>query len=368
VRVAVHVDQVWFSAPGGIGTYVRELVPELAAAGADLTLFRSEWPAPGPDWLEAYPAAVVPGRIRTLYPRWDLTGRPPLPPSLSGQDIVHATNHAAVPPVPGGRRLVVTVHDLAFERFPELFPRRWRWLYGAGLRAAAARAHAIVVPSQATADDLGRRGDVDPARVHVTPLAASLAAGAGDPGPTIDRLGIPRPYLLSVGTQEPRKNLPRLVRAYRRAGPPHALVLAGQPGWRSDELEREVAAGGPGRIVRTGTLDAADLDAVYRGADAFAYPSLYEGFGLPVLEAMARGVPVVTSNASSIPEVAGDAAVLVDPEDEAALAGALTRVLGDEALRADLGRRGRERAAGFSWAATARATLAAYRFAEEVAG
>lgn len=368
MRVAVHVDQLWFSAPGGIGTYVRELVPELAAAGTDLTLFRSEWPAPGPDWLEAYRPAVVPGRIRTLYPRWDLTGRPPLPASLGGHSVVHATNHAAVPPVRKGQALVVTVHDLAFERFPELFPRRWRWLYGAGSRAAAARAHAILVPSRATGDDLERRGDVDPARVHVTPLAASLATGAADPAPTLARLGIPRPYLLSVGTLEPRKNLARLVRAYRRAGAPYALVLAGPAGWRSEDLEREVAAGGPGVVVRTGALDPADLDAVYRGADALAYPSLYEGFGLPVVEAMARGVAVVASNASSIPEVAGDAALLVDPEDEGALADALARVLGDPELRADLGRRGREQAARFSWAATARATLAAYRSAEGSTG
>jgi alpha-1,3-rhamnosyl/mannosyltransferase len=170
--------------------------------------------------------------------------------------------------------------------------------------------------------------------------------------------------VVSVGTLEPRKNLARLVRAYRRAGVPHALVLAGPDGWRSEEMERELATRGPGVVVRTGGLEPADLDAVYRGADALAYPSLYEGFGLPVVEAMARGVPVVTSNGSSLPEVAGDAAVLVDPEDEASLTDALARVLGDPELRADLGRRGREQAARFSWAATARATLAAYRAAE----
>ena len=365
MKVAVHVDQLWFSAPGGIGTYIRELVPALAAGGADLTLFRSEWPAPGPDWLEDYPAAVVPGRIRTLYARWDLLGRPSLPASLAGQAVVHATNHAGVPPVRGRQRLAVTVHDLAFDRFPEMFPRGWRRLYRSGVRAAARRAHAILVPSRATAEDLRRRGDVNPARVHVTPLAASLAAGDSDPAPVLERLGLPRPYLLSVGTQEPRKNLARLVRAYRRVDAPHALVLAGPPGWRDEELERELADDGSGRVLRTGALDAADLDAVYRGADAFAYPSLYEGFGLPVLEALVRGLPAVSSAASSIPEVAGEAALLVEPTDEEALAEALRRILGDPALRDDLAARGPVQAARFSWAATARATLAAYRSATE---
>ena len=365
MNVGVHVDQLWFSAPGGIGTYVGELVPQLAAAGANLTLFRSEWPRPGPDWLRAYPAAVVPGRIRTLYPRWDLTGRPRLPASLADRAVVHATNHAAVPPVDGGQRLVVTVHDLAFDRFPEMFPRNWRWLYRSGVRAAARRAHAILVPSLATAEDIRRRGDVDPARVHVTPLAASLAAGDADPAPVLERLGVGRPYLLSVGTQEPRKNLARLVRAYRRLDTPHALVLAGPPGLRDAELERELAAGGRGDVVRTGALGPVDLDAVYRGADAFAYPSLYEGFGLPVLEALARHLPVVSSATSSIPEVAGDAALLVEPTDGEALTEALRRVLGDRELRDDLARRGPAQAARFSWAATARATLAAYRTTTE---
>ncbi len=365
MRVAVHVDQLWFSAPGGIGTYVRELVPELAAAGADLTLFRSEWPEPGPDWLRTYPAAVVRGRIRTLYPRWNLTGRPLLPASLADRAVVHATNHAAVPPVAEGQRLVVTVHDLAFDRFPQMFPRNWRWLYRSGVRAAAGRAHAILVPSRATAEDLRRRGDVDPARVHVTPLAASLAAGDADPGPVLQRLGLPRPYLLSVGTQEPRKNLARLVRAHRRVDAPHALVLAGPAGLRDAELERELTAGGRGRVIRIGALDATDLDAVYRGADAFAYPSLYEGFGLPVLEALVRGLPVVSSATSSIPEVAGDAALLVEPTDEDALTEAIRRVLGDREVRADLARRAPAQAARFSWAATARATLAAYRTTTE---
>jgi glycosyltransferase involved in cell wall biosynthesis len=169
--------------------------------------------------------------------------------------------------------------------------------------------------------------------------------------------------VLSVGTLEPRKNLVRLVRAYRQVAPdvPHALVLAGAPGWRSQALDAELARPGPGTIVRTGTVSADDLDGLYRGADAFAYPSLYEGFGLPVLEAMARGVPTLASNTSSLPRVAGDAALLVDPTDVSEIAEGLARLLTEPALAHDLRQRGLQRAATFTWAATARATLDVYR-------
>lgn len=366
MKVAFHVDQLWFSAPGGIGTYVSELLPALAheEPALEIVPFRSNFTHGPTRSVElAEPAVVVPGSLRRLYPSWDLLGRPTLPQTLAAAEVVHATNPAAVPPIRRGQRLLVTVHDLAFERFPELFPRRWLWLYRAGLRAAVKRAHAIVVPSQSTADDLLSRTSIDAARVFVTPLAPSLAGSEDEPTEALRRLGVTSPYLLSVGTIEPRKNLLRLVRAYRQvaAEVPHALVLAGPPGWQSPELEAELARTGPGVIVRTGQVFDRDLDALYRGADAFAYPSLYEGFGLPLVEAMARGVATVTSNTSSLPEVAGDAALLVDPEDVGEIADALARVLTDPALAEDLRRRGRERAAMFSWAATAHATLDVYR-------
>lgn len=366
MKVAFHVDQLWFSAPGGIGTYIRELLPALAVDDPDveLVLFRSTWRHDPPVMpLLRQPPVVVPGSIRTLYPSWDLLGRPGLPSALAEADVIHATNPAAVPPIRDGQRLVVTVHDLAFERFPELFPRRWRWLYRAGLRAAVKRAHAIIVPSRSTADDLLARTSIDVDRLHVTPLAPFLARSDEDPAEALQRLNIEPPYVLSVGTLEPRKNLVRLVRAYRQVAPevPHTLVLAGPAGWQSAELETELARTGPREIVRTGPVSDPDLDALYRGADAFAYPSLYEGFGLPVIEAMARGVATVTSNTSSLPEVAGDAALLVDPEDVGEIADALARVLTDAAMAEDLRRRGRERAAAFSWDATARATLDVYR-------
>jgi glycosyltransferase involved in cell wall biosynthesis len=365
--VAFHVDQLWFSAPGGIGTYVRELIGSLPTgeAGADLVPFRARFPSDRtPVTVAMSETVILPASIRTLYPRWDLFARPALPPSLAGCDVIHAPNPAAVPPARHGQKLVVTVHDLAFERFPELFPRSWRWLYRAGLRAAVGRADAIITPSRATADELRSRTSIPADRVHVVALASSLPPTANDPAAAIERLHVPAPYLLFVGTLEPRKNLVRLVRAYRKAvGPslPHALVLAGPAGWKSEALEAELALTGPGTIVRTGALDVSELDALYRSAAAFVYPSLYEGFGLPVLEALHRGVPTVASDIPPIREVAGNAALLVDPRSEEALATAIERILIDDALAADLRRDGPARAAGFSWSATAEGTLAVYR-------
>jgi glycosyltransferase involved in cell wall biosynthesis len=172
--------------------------------------------------------------------------------------------------------------------------------------------------------------------------------------------------VLCPATLEPRKNQVRLIRAYRQVAPdvPHALVLAGPDGWSVDEVKSEIARPGPGTIVRTGPLQAEDLDAVYRGADAVAYPSLYEGFGLPVIEAMQRGVPVLGSTTPAVAETAGDAAVLVEPDDVASIAEGLARVLTDASLRDDLIAKGRARASDVSWSATARATLDAYREAD----
>jgi glycosyltransferase involved in cell wall biosynthesis len=369
VKVAFHVDQLWSRVPGGVGTYVLQMLSALPAEdhATELVPFHARM---GHAPSIAIPASQgrlgeeLTGSTRTLYPSWALLGRPPLPSSLSDCAIVHATSHAAVPPAGRAQRLVVTVHDLAFDVFPGLFPRRWRWLYRAGVRAAVRRADAILTPSGATRDDLCARYGADPAAVHVTPLASSLAAADGAPEHVLARLGVSRPFVLFAGTLEPRKNVVRLIRAYRRvagSGLPHALVLAGPNGWGADEVERELALAGPGKIIRSGLLAAEDLDALYRTADAVAYPTLYEGFGLPVVEAMARGAPVVTSAVSSIPEVGGDDVVYVDPLDEASIAAGLERVLRDEELAAALRSRGPVRAARFSWAATARATLDVYR-------
>ena len=169
----------------------------------------------------------------------------------------------------------------------------------------------------------------------MTPLGSSLVDRHEDPQDVLERFRVTRPYVLSVGTLEPRKNLVRLVRAYRQVAPdvPHMLVLAGAPGWHADALDAELARPGPGTIVRTNEVSDGELDVLYRGADVFAYPSLYEGFGLPVVEAMARGVPTLTSDISSLPEVAGDAALLVDPTDVSEIAEGLAKLADGSRVR-----------------------------------
>lgn len=366
--VAFHVDQLFYPAPGGIGTYIQELVPALLDAdpGLDVTLFHSSLLlSPNIGWrLAKLRVERLPGSIRRLYPGWNLFARPALPRSLANLDILHAPSPAAIPPPGSRQRLVVTVHDLAFRVYPSLFPASWRLLFRLGTRRAVRRADAIITVSQSTADDLVRYSSAEPSRIHVVPLAASLPPTEEPPEEALEKMKIFQPYVLFVGTLEPRKNLVRLVRAYRRAMGrtrlPHLLVLAGPLGWRPRPLLREIAVEGPGEILLTGKRSPDELDALYRGAAAFAYPSLYEGFGLPVLEAMARGVPCITSTASSLPEVAGDAALAVPPRSVSGLAGAIELVLTDDAEAARLSAAGRARAEQFSWEQTARMTLKVY--------
>jgi len=254
---------------------------------------------------------------------------------------------------------VVVVHDLfGFDRSHDL--PMGALAERLTLPLAVRRAAGFICPSRATRSALEARFPSTRGRAEVIPHGVGgkyLETTASD---VARRNGIDGPYVLAVGTLEPRKNLVRLVRAFTsldesaRGG--CSLALAGLRGWSKDEVDRLTASDDPAvRIL--GYVPEEDLPGLYAEAQAFACPSLEEGFGLPVLEAMAAGCPVLTSDRSSLPEVAGDAAVLVDPTSERAIAAGLERLLNDAPLRADLGRRAHERAASFTWERTARATL-----------
>jgi glycosyltransferase involved in cell wall biosynthesis len=228
----------------------------------------------------------------------------------------------------------------------------------ATIRLALKRAKAVACISNATRDDLAARFPSAAQKAHVIPLAAdSIPPGATADG-VPERLGLDRPYVLAVGTIEPRKNLERLVEAWlilpEELRSRHLLALVGPRGW-DDSAILAAAHGAGARLL--GQVSDADLAALYAGSECFAYPSLQEGFGLPVLEAMSAGSPVVTSNTSSLPEVAGDAALLVDPRDARAIAGAIERLLTDPELAERLRAKGRSRAQAFSWERTAGETL-----------
>jgi glycosyltransferase involved in cell wall biosynthesis len=275
---------------------------------------------------------------------------------------------AHVLPLIHPRRSVVTVHDLGYLAYPAAHKTGDRRYLDWSTRWNARCATAVIADSAATKADLIRTYGVDERKIRVIHLGRDeTLAPVCDARVSAEvraRYGIAGRYLLYVGTLQPRKNLARVIEAFARAaaGPAFSdllLVLAGKKGWLYDDLFAQVERLGlPGRVIFPGYVDDADLPALLSGALAFVFPSLHEGFGIPVLEAGACGVPVITSNTSSLPEVAGDAALLVDPHDVDAIAEAMNRLVTDEALRAELSRRGLANVQRFSWEKCARETLA----------
>jgi glycosyltransferase involved in cell wall biosynthesis len=256
---------------------------------------------------------------------------------------------------------VVSVPDMMYHRFPE----QWAWSDQAYFRLAVSgltrRATVIATLSEATRRDLLALVGVPAERVSVIYPGAPAGFAPVDPRATLARLGLERPYILCVSSNHPRKNLAGMLTAFERiaAEQPHDLALAGPAIWNSEQLRARVAASPfAARIRHLGLVPEADLVALYSGADLFVMPSLYEGFGFPVLEAMACGCPTITSAVSSLPEVAGDAAMLTPPDDTVALAAAMGRALADPSLRATMRERGLAQARRFSWRSAAERTLA----------
>lgn len=269
-------------------------------------------------------------------------------------------------PLLGAKPMVVTIHDLTFQLFPAVHERVKRCYFPAMMKAAVSKARYVLAISESTRNDLNRLLPNSRGKTVVTLLAARpLSAGPAREKPNAETGA---GYVLFVGTVEPRKNLERLIEAWKSIGSSDRhgirLVIVGATGWLVDRmLSRSVA---DHAIEFKGFVEDDELAHLMRGAMAFAYPSLYEGFGLPVLEAMAQGIPVLTSNVGATREVADDAALLVDPMSTASIRDGLVRLLNDDAMRAELSRRGMERAASFSWERTAADTLAVIEKAARV--
>lgn len=354
---------------GGTEVYARELIPELvtAAPGTRFTAFvnREAAATPGAPWGELIPAVTVPVRARNRL-EW-VRGEQQLLPRLAARadvDVLHSLANTA--PAWGRFRRVTTIHDLSHR----LTEDAHLGLLGPGMRVlvslAARRSNRIIVDAASTRDDLRRLLKVPESKVDVVPLGFGAAARvAPTPEPELrSTLGAgARPIALCVAAKRPHKNLVRLLGALALIPAPRRplLVLPGYPTPHERELRSRAAELGLADDVRfLDWVDASELEGLYEAAACFVFPSLFEGFGLPVLEAMARGVPVACSARGALAEVAGDAALRFDPESEPAIATAIERLLEDPAEAERLRAAGRARAAGFTWAATAAGTLAAY--------
>jgi glycosyltransferase involved in cell wall biosynthesis len=352
---------------GGVGRYVDGLIAALDAADADLAIVCQR--ADADRYGRSAPSARIvagpaPIAHRPARLAWEQTGLPLVAQQVQA-DVVHSPHYTL--PLRAGRPVVVTLHDATFFTEPELHTAVKGSFFRSAIRTAIRRAARCIVPSKATRDEMIRVVDADPTRLDVAyhgvdtamfhrPSEAEIARVQG-------RLGLTSRYVAFLGMLEPRKNVPSLVRGWVEAcdglDDPPALVLGGAAGW--DENVDAAVAEVPAhlRCLRPGYLPIRDLPAFLGGALVVAYPSHGEGFGLPVLEAMACGAPVLTTPRLSLPEVGGDAVAYTEP-DAGAIAAALRGLIEDDERRARLGAAGLARSREFTWAASAEAHLASY--------
>ena len=353
VRVAYTLEQCWHRVPGG--TAVAALrVAEAMAEHDDIRLIGvagRHSHLPDEPWVPTIPIAHLPLAAPWLYETWLRMGRPKVERATGRVDLTHATG---LIPCPTDAPLVVTLHDVAFLHEPEHFTRHGNRVFRDSLEVIKRRADLVLCSSQATLDDVARLGIRDE-RLRLVPLGVDVERASVDDMARVRVFySLPERYLLFVGTVEPRKNLRRLVDAVAMLDDPLPLIVVGAEGWGDIDIDADTTAD----VRFLGFVPAEDLGALYAGAAAFCYPSEREGYGLPVLEAMAQGTPVVTSEGTATEETAGLAAVLVDPLDATDIARGIV-----EALRRtnELRAKGLARAQRRSWARTAALTAAAYR-------
>lgn len=369
MRIAFDISYVQ-KRRAGIGRHALQLVKSLVHADVENTYVLHGWSF-GLDVasLESLRSprvqlstARVPGSLKRLY--WNRFSLPRIESIVGDIQIFHSTD-PFIPPVRKARR-IATVHDLAYRKFPELFERRvlsWDNHVARSVRSA----DAIIVPSQNTRDDLLEMFSLDEGRISVIPppVDACFTTTVEDEDQVVkNKYHLPETYILFAGTIEPRKNIIRLVQAFERIHRHHPvdLVLAGGKGWLYEATLRVLRESeARKRMHRVGYVTDRELASLYRHAACFVYPSLYEGFGFPVLEAMASGTPVITSNTSSMKELSGDAAVLVNPNNVDELAQALEYLLTDDAQRRALRERGLTVVRRFEPGAAARSVRDMYR-------
>jgi len=354
VRVAYTMEQCWHAVPGGTAVAALRVAEALEAidAFADIRLIgvagRHRHLPPEP-WTPPMPIAHLPLRAPWLYQTWLRLDAPRVERATGPVDVAHATG---LIPCSTSAPLVVTLHDLAFLHDPSHFTRIGVHVFQASLAKIRRCADVVLCSSQATLDDCAAAG-IDADRLRLVPLGVEVErAEPADVVRVRHEYGLPPRYLLFVGTVEPRKNLAGLAEAVAMLEEPLPLVVAGAAGWG------DVAIDADADVRFLGFVPKDDLNPMYAGADVFCYPSRREGYGLPVLEAMAQGVPVVTSAGTATEETAGSAAVLVDPRDPADIARGITDAI---RRRAELSAKGRARAHRRSWAETAELTAAVYR-------
>jgi len=358
---------------GGNETYIRSLIKSLAEIDGEnlYTIYLANASAAA-QWREGFTSQYKNFSVRLLPPPTPLVR---VPVYLTYElfmrpvDVLHVQYTA--PPF-CRMPVVVTIHDLAFERMPETFTRRGSFQLKLTVRRTAKKAARIATVSEYSRQDLLSIYNLPPENVVVTynGVESHFTPRPLTPNETEEirgRFGIARDFLLAVGSLQPRKNLVRLIRAYAKLRSERAdftpqLVIVGRRLWLTHEIFDEVKRHRwADDVILTGYVADADLPALYRAAKAFVYPSLFEGFGLPPLEAMACGTPVVTSGVSSLPEVTGGAALLIDPNDEHSLAKALIEIVSDDLLRAELREKGIARAKKFTWRDAAEKTLRLYQ-------
>ena len=355
MRVAVTLEQLWHRVPGGTARATLDMVRALEADGRVDLIGVSAWHRAEPpgEWASPIPVRSLPMPRVLLYDAWQRLRHPIVERATGPVDLVHATAHVASA---SRAPWVATVHDLHFLHDPSHFTPRGVAVFNRFLGLVRDEAAGVLCPSQATRADCGAAG-IDPQRLHLVPWATDAEpVGPGEVDRVRAAYGIDGPFVFFSGTVEPRKNLHRLIEAFGRVEPVVArLVVAGPEGWSTD-LPTE-------GVHRIGFVPRRDLHALYAAATVVCYPSLCEGFGLPVLEAMVQGATVVTSGSTSTAEVAGDAAILVDPLDVDDIAAGLARAIADADLRERLGAAARVQAATFSWTRTAQDLVTAYEVA-----